>query len=231
MTTHRLSSSLVVSPKQLSLQRWAEDTQPSGSSRQPLSLLHYFLETTSFFPHLKSLLLTDLEPWTRNSGLWYPLPYNTTREGKELPAPLLPTSPYRNTDCRAHRQTSSTKALLRKVPAVQDHQGLQVETVWEQALEAVDGWNESQGHPTQPLKATQQQEDRKRAVQPRSSGESVSPITTVTVQHLEDLPHINKKRINEHCSNQKAMRIPLGGGQHKSVLSYKLPFLSTFEVQ
>lgn len=62
-------------------------------------------------------------------------------------------------------------------------------------------------------------------------GETLSPITTVTGQHLEDLPHINKKRINEHCSNQKAMRIPLGGGQHKSVLSYKLPFLSTFEVQ
>lgn len=48
-------------------------------------------------------------------------------------------------------------------------------------------------------------------------GETLSPITTVTVQHLEDLPHINKKHINERCSNQKAMRILLGGGgQHKS---------------
>lgn len=92
-------------------------------------------------------------------------------------------------------------------------------------MEAVDSWNESQGHPSQPhtpcvpreekswgLKATQQQEARERTAQQRPAGESLSPITTVTVQCPEDSPYIDEEHINrsdsEHFLNKRAMRIP-----------------------
>lgn len=61
-------------------------------------------------------------------------------------------------------------------------------------------------------------------------GKSLSPITIVTIQCLEDLPYINDEHINnsnnEHCLNKITTRTPLGDSTNHELL-----FSSTFKKQ
>lgn len=61
-------------------------------------------------------------------------------------------------------------------------------------------------------------------------GKSLSPITIVTIQCLEDLPYINDEHINnsnnEHCLNKITTRTPFG-----DTTNHELLFSSTFKMQ